>query len=112
MPPVVMTTSAGRSSAAAAAGTGSRVLEGGEPFGVAVADFHFLGADSAEHLHHGGQLGSEGVADLPGRRQPGCHHLGAGEHEPDHGLAEHLQGVVSGQGGEGQVGRIQDRAAP
>ncbi|CAH0324118.1 hypothetical protein SRABI128_05037 [Microbacterium sp. Bi128] len=87
------------------------VLEGGEPLGVGVADFHFFGTDPAEHSHHGGQLGSEGVADLPGCRHPARHDLGASENEADHGLAEHGKGVTSGQRGEGQMGRVQDRAA-
>ena len=87
------------------------VLEGGEPLGVGIADFHFFGADPAEHSHHGGQLGSEGVADLPGCRHPARHDLGASENEAHHGLAEHGKGVTSGQRGEGQMGRVQDRAA-
>ena len=106
-----MTTSAGRLSGAGACQDAARivgVLERGEPFGVGVADFHFFGADPAEHPHHGCQLGTEGIPDLPGCRHPGRHDLGAGEDEPHHGLAEHRQGVVSGQRGEGQVGRVQD----
>ena len=45
------------------------VLQGGKPFGVAVADLHFLGADPAEHGHHAGELGAEGVADFAWARE-------------------------------------------
>ena len=52
------------------AGAGFGVLQGGEPFGVAVADFHLVGADPAEHVHHAGELGAEGVAYFAWSREP------------------------------------------
>ena len=87
------------------------VLQRGEPFSVAVADFRFAGTDPAEHFHDAGELGTEGVAHLPRPGDPGGDHLGAGEHQPDHGFAQDGQGVVAGEGREGQVGGVEHGAA-